>query len=150
ACGAESALGAGAACQVVGGRLVPFLAAPLRALFGLWAWNALQPAAPEQTLEPEHTPKVPGRLSRIPPAMFVFLISSFLLGASLSATGNFLTLQINLLGGGALLVGAAAAFQALTEIPTMRYTHLLTRRLIHRSLFAIGCGIYVVLFVSWA
>ena len=147
---AASTVVAGATYQVLGVRLVPFLYAPLSALFGLWAWNALQPAAPEQTIEPEHTPTVPGRLSRIPPAMFVFLISSFLLGASLSATGNFLTLQINLLGGGALLVGAAAAFQALTEIPTMGYTHLLTRRLSHRSLFAIGCAIYVVVFVAWA
>src|SRR5438445_13022009 len=82
--------------------------------------------------------------------MFVFLISSFLLGASLSATGNFLTLQINLLGGGALIIGAAAAFQALTEIPTMGYTHVLTRRLSHRGLYAIGCAVYVVVFIAWA
>src|SRR5439155_1421548 len=78
------------------------------------------------------------------------LLSGLLLGASLAATQNSLTLQINVLGGGAVLVGAAAAFQALTEIPTMGYTHVLRRYLSHRVLFAIGCGVYLVIFVAWA
>jgi MFS transporter, PPP family, 3-phenylpropionic acid transporter len=147
---AASSVLAGAAYQSLGVRLLPFVYAPLSALFGLWAWGALQPSGPEQAPEPDSGQTVPGRLPKIPSTMVGFLFSSFLLGASLAATGNFLVLQINLLGGGAILVGAAAAFQALTEIPTMGYTHLLTRRLSHRALFAIGCGIYVVVFVAWA
>ena len=31
----------------------------------------------------------------------------------------------------------------------MGTTHLLTRRMSHRSLFAIGCGVYVVVFLAW-
>ena len=83
-------------------------------------------------------------------ALVGFLVSAFLLGASLAATQNFLTLRISFLGGGALIIGAAAAFQALTEIPTMGYTHVLTRRLSHRGLYAIGCAIYLVVFLAWA
>ena len=79
-----------------------------------------------------------------------FLVSCFLLGASLAATQNFLVLRISFLGGGALLIGAAAAAQAVTEIPTMGYTHVLTKRISHGALFAIGCGIYLATFVAWA
>src|ERR1700674_1426714 len=31
----------------------------------------------------------------------------------------------------------------------MGSTHLLTRRMSHRSLFAIGCGVYVMVFLAW-
>jgi len=63
---------------------------------------------------------------------------------------NFVTLRINFLGGGALLIGAAAAFQAVTEIPTMGFTHVLTRRFSNASLFAIGSAIFVAVFLAWA
>ncbi|HSS78586.1 MAG TPA: MFS transporter [Thermoanaerobaculia bacterium] len=147
---AASTIAAGALYQALGVKLTPLVYAPLSALVGLWVWGALKPARPDEASEAEPGPALPGRVSKIPLAMLGFLVSCFLLGASLAATGNFLTLQINLLGGGALLVGAAAAFQALTEIPTMGYTHVLTRHLSHRALFAIGCAIYVVVFMAWA
>jgi PPP family 3-phenylpropionic acid transporter len=139
----------GAAYQLISLRLIPFIYAPLTALFGIWVWRALKPAAREPIVESQAA-AARGRLRGIPVALVGFLVSSFLLGASLAATQNFLTLQISFLGGGALLVGAAAAFQALTEIPTMGYTHVLTRYLSHRVLFVIGCGIYVVVFIAWA
>ena len=139
----------GGVYQVAGLRLMPLVYAPLTALFGAWVWRRLQPAITTESIDP--SPAAPGhRVQGLPPALIGFLISSFLLGASLAATQNFLTLQITVLGGGALLVGAAAAFQALTEIPTMGYTHLLTRHFSHRTLFALGCGIYVLLFIAWA
>jgi PPP family 3-phenylpropionic acid transporter len=37
----------------------------------------------------------------------------------------------------------------MTEIPTMGYTHVLTKRVSHRVLFAIGCAVYLVVFVAW-
>lgn len=86
----------------------------------------------------------------VPLALAGFLLSCLLLGVSLAAAQNFVTLQINFLGGGALLVGAAAAFQSLTEIPTMGFTHLITRRLSHAAMYALGCGIYLGVFVAWA
>ena len=145
---AASVIVSGAAYQVFGLRLIPFIYAPLALLFGLWAWRAIRPDADTPTLEP--APRAAVRVRAVPLAMVGFLGSCLLLGVSLAATQNFLVLQISDLGGGALLVGAAAAFQAVTEIPTMGYTHVLTRRFSHRVLFAIGCAIYLVTFVAWA
>ena len=140
----------GAIFQVVSLRLIPFVYAPLTLLFGMWVWRSLTPALPGQPVEPPSRAPVSHRVPRVPVALVGFLVSAFLLGASLAATQNFLTLRISFLGGGALIIGAAAAFQALTEIPTMGYTHVLTRRLSHRGLYAIGCAIYLVVFLAWA
>jgi PPP family 3-phenylpropionic acid transporter len=140
----------GAAYQLISLRLMPFVYAPLTALFGVWVWRALKPAPRTVSVEPQPGSSPHRVITNIPLGMVSFLTSCFLLGMALAATQNFLTLQIAFLGGGAFLVGAAAAFQALTEIPTMGYTHLLTRYLGYRSLFAIGCAIYVVIFLAWA
>lgn len=135
--------------QVAGLRLMPLVYAPLTVLFGMWVLRTIKPAP---AAEAEATPvaQATGRLTRFPAAFLGLLASSFLLGAALNGTQNFLVLQISALGGGALLVGAAAAFQALAEVPTMGYTHVLAKRFSHRSLFAIGCGIYIVTFIAWA
>jgi PPP family 3-phenylpropionic acid transporter len=147
---AVSAVASGAGYQVFGLRLVPFAYAPLVAIFGLWVWHSLKPTARAQR-SPDKPDVVRAlRLPRVPLPLAGFLVSAFLLGAALAATGNFLTLQFNVLGGGTLLIGAAAAFQALTEIPTMGYIHRLTRYLNHKFLFAIGCAIYIVVFLAWA
>jgi PPP family 3-phenylpropionic acid transporter len=147
---AASVTATGGVYQLVSLRLMPFVYAPLTALFGLWVWRSLVPSPAVEAASAQPAAASPGKMTRLPFTLIAFLVCSFLLGASLAATNNFLTLQITFLGGGALLVGAAAAFQALTEIPTMGYTHVLTRYLNHRTLFAIGCGIYVVIFIAWA
>src|SRR5437899_4025296 len=144
---AAAAIGSGALFQVTGLRLIPFVYAPLSILVGLWVWHAVKPSGGALPTGP---PPAAVRASRIPVALMTFLVSCLLLGAALAATQNFLVLRINFLGGGALLIGAAAAFQAATEIPTMGYTHVLTKRLSHRALFAIGCGVYLVTFIAWA
>lgn len=144
-----SAVLSGIAYDVFGLKLAPLLYAPLTAVVALSVWRSLKPDV--AVADPEASDFMPGpiRLNAIPLAMFAFLASALLLGVSLAATQNFVTLQIDVLGGGALLIGAAAAFQSLTEIPTMGYTHVLSRRLSHRALYAIGCGIYLVVFVLW-
>jgi PPP family 3-phenylpropionic acid transporter len=144
---AASSLVAGALFQGFGLRLIPYIYGPLTLLFGTWMWRTVKPMPQEPRLgaNPQARP-----LTRIPLAFAGFLVSCFLLGASLAATQNFLTLQIDFLGGGAFLIGAAAAFQALAEIPTMAYMQVLTRRFGHRLLFAIGCGIYLAIFIAWA
>jgi MFS transporter, PPP family, 3-phenylpropionic acid transporter len=145
---AVSVVAAGALYQVLGVRLAPWMYAPLAALFGLWTWVALRRSAVSSSTVP---PAVPvARPGRLPVALLGFLVSAFLLGAAMAATQNFLTLQIDILGGGALLIGAAASFQALTEIPTMGYMHLLIRRISHKALFAIGCSTYMAMFLAWA
>jgi MFS transporter, PPP family, 3-phenylpropionic acid transporter len=145
-----SATLSGVAYHFFGLHLIPFLYAPLTAVVALSVWRSVRPDV--AVAAPETSDLLPGpvRLNGVPVAMLGFLVSALLLGVALAATQNFVTLQINVLGGGALLVGAAAAFQSLTEIPTMGYTHVLTRRLSHRALFAIGCAIYLFVFVAWA
>ncbi len=146
---AVSAVASGLAYQAFGLRLIPFLYAPLTALVALWVWRAVKPEA-AGSAEVANPVGKGVRLGGIPMAMAGFLLGCLLLGIALAATQNFVTLQISVLGGGALLVGAAAAFQALTEIPTMGYTHVLNRHLSHRALFAVGCAIYLVVFIAWA
>lgn len=146
---AVTAVASGGVYQVIGLRLMPFLYAPFVGLFGLWVWRSLRPTA-SQHIHSDPLATGTRRLPRLPPAMIGFLFSCLLLGASFAAAQNFVVLRINVLGGGALLIGAAAAFQAITEIPTMGTTHLLTRRLSHKFLFAIGCGIYLAVFLVWA
>ncbi len=143
---AVSAVASGALFQATGLRLIPFLYAPLSLLLAAWVFRSLKPSREAAVVDPN--PQV--RIRRVPVALITFLVSCLLLGVSLAATQNFLILQISFLGGGALLVGAAAAFQAVTEVPTMGYTHVLTRYLSHRSLFAIGCAIYLAIYVAWA
>lgn len=145
---AFSVVVAGALYQVLGVRLAPWIYAPLAALFGLWTWRALRRSMRSPATVPPvvSTPRPRG----LPLALLGFLISAFMLGAAMAATQNFLTLRIDVLGGGALLIGAAASFQALTEIPTMGYMHLLTKRLSHRALYAIGCATYMAMFLAWA
>src|SRR5256884_1635727 len=143
---AASAVASGALFQLTGLRLIPFVYAPLSALVGLWVWHALKPIG----TQPAEPAPVAVKVRRGPVAPMTVLVGCFLLGASLAATQNFLVLRISFLGGGALLIGAAAAAQAVTEIPTMGYTHVLTKRISHGALFAIGCGIYLATFVAWA
>ena len=140
----------GALFQVTTLRLMPFVYAPLAALVGLWARYALKPGNTAPAIGQERLGTIRVRMPNVPVALMGFLVACLLLGASLASTQNFLTLRINYLGGGALLVGAAAAFQALTEIPTMAYTHVLRKRFSNKALFAIGCGIYVAVFLAWA
>ena len=146
---AGSVILSGGAFQAVSLRLIPFVYAPLAAIVGLWAWRFIKPIEVAHVAGDAVAPVMP-KHARLPLAMVSFLLSLFLLGAALAATQNFLTVQIDILGGGALLIGAASAFQAVTEIPTMGYTHVLTRYASHRVLFAIGCAIYVVIFIAWA
>ena len=145
---AVSVIAAGALYQVAGVQLAPLVYAPLAALFGLWTWYALR----RSSASPATVASAPSPLRprAVPISLIGFLASAFLLGAAMAATQNFLTLQIDVLGGGALLIGAAASFQALTEIPTMAYMQLLTKVVSQRVLFAIGCATYMAMFLAWA
>lgn len=144
-----AAISSGLAYHVFGLGLIPFLYAPLTVVVAAAVWQSVKPDIAVADVTTSDLLPDPVRLNGIPFAMVGFLVSAFLLGVSLAATQNFVTLQINILGGGALLVGAAAAFQSLTEIPTMGYTHVLSRHLSHKALYAVGCGIYLVVFIAW-
>src|SRR5262245_64040633 len=105
---------------------MPFVYGALVAGFGVWTWRELRPLAQQRAPVERPVPTVTRRgLSSVSLAMLGFSGVCLLLGVSSAAAQNFVTLRINFLGGGALLIGAAAAFQAVTEIPTMGFTHVL-------------------------
>jgi len=147
---AASAILLGGLLQVTGYRLIPFLYSPLIAIFAIWAWRSIgdgtAPATPRVARPRSGITELRGAVV----ALSGFLASAFLLGIAFGATGNYIALQIDFLGGGAILIGAAAAFQAFTEVPTMAYMHVLVARFGTRRLYALGCAIYVAVFVSWA
>lgn len=147
---AVSAVVAGAGYQVAGLKLMPFAYAGLAGLFGLWTWRVLRPSGAQRAPIEQRGGTAARRFSSVSVAMLAFSGVCLLLGVSSAAAQNFVTLRINFLGGGALLIGAAAAFQAVTEIPTMGFTHVLTRRFGNGTLFAMGSAIFVVVFVAWA
>jgi PPP family 3-phenylpropionic acid transporter len=147
---AVSVLVLGGLFQLGGLRLLPFVYAPVVLVLGFWMWRRLSVAPAISRVDPAARPARAAALNSMPAALIGFLISALLLGAAFAATANFVTIRINVLGGGVLLIGAAAAFQALTEIPTMAYTHVLMRYLSARVLYIAGVGIYVLVFVAWA
>ena len=147
---AASAILLGVLLQFTGYGLVPFLYAPLIAVFAIWAWRSIgestATATPRVARPRSGLTEIRGAVA----ALSGFLASAFLLGVAFGATGNYIALQIDFLGGGAILIGAAAAFQAFTEVPTMAYMHVLVARFGTRRLYALGCLIYLGVFVSWA
>jgi PPP family 3-phenylpropionic acid transporter len=147
---AVSVVAAGALFQVGGLRLLPYVYAPMALLLGLWVWRALPRGVQISTAEPATPLPRALRVSSMPLALIGFLVSALLLGSAFAATNNFVTLRINVLGGGLLLIGAAASFQAITEIPTMAYTHVLMRYLSHRLMWVVGTGVSVFVFAAWA
>jgi PPP family 3-phenylpropionic acid transporter len=147
---AASVVVSGGLFQAAGLKLMPYVYAPLALLLGIWVWRSLVTGSSSRHADPvSQSPRV-GRLGSMPIALIGFLVSVLLLSAAFAATQNFVTLRINVLGGGALLIGAAAAFQALTEIPTMAYTHVLLRYLSQRILYVGGAAIYLLVFIAWA
>ena len=147
---AASVIVSGALFQAAGLKLIPFAYAPMAVLVAVWAWRGLPHGNAPSRPEPASSLPSAVRVRSLPVALIGFLVSALLLGAAFAATANFVTLRINVLGGGALLIGAAAAFQALTEIPTMAYTHVLMRYLSHRMLYIAGAGVYLLVFIAWA
>jgi MFS transporter, PPP family, 3-phenylpropionic acid transporter len=126
-----------------------FYAAGLTAL-ATWIWH-IAPATSVHTLEAGKI-KVGGHrdsgeaLIRLLP----FLAALLFVGTAFVATWNFVVLRITGLGGSALLVGAAASLQALTEIPAMHWCRKVIARIGERRLFSLGCALYAVSFFSWS
>ncbi len=146
---AASSILIGGLLQLTGYWLIPFLYAPLIGLFAVWAWRNIGEGVPPVAAAPARLTGLRD-IRQAVGALSGLLLSGFLLGAAFGSTGNYITLQIDVLGGGALLIGAAAAFQAFTEVPTMAYMHVLVARFGTRRLYAAGCAVYCAVFFAWA
>jgi predicted MFS family arabinose efflux permease len=146
---ALAAAGWGLVFESRGVHFSPALYAAAMALVALWSVLALgRGAAPAPGLA---VPEIGAHGRAALNARFiVFLAGLLLVSVAFVATWNFLALRIVGIGGGALVVGGAAALQAVAEIPLMAGSAAITRRLSHRTVFATGCALYAAVFAAWA
>jgi MFS family permease len=90
-----------------------------------------------------------GAVFREAPRFWGFLAALFLLWTGFNAAWNFFSLKIADQGGGPLLIGIGTALGGLVEVPTMRSSSSLQRRLGLRKVYMLGCAVYAVGFVLW-
>ncbi len=140
----------GAVLELAGLGVIPALYSAAILVVALWALLGLEPGPRTNAARVHAEVSWSKQIRSLSPAFVGFLLSLLLLGATFTATFNFLALRIEGLGGGALLVGVAASLQALAEIPAMAWTGRLTRLMTHRGLFVTGCAIHVAVFAAWA
>jgi len=126
-------------------------AMPIYALagLGLLAWSMTIPRdRPKRTEEHGRLGAV-GAVFREAPRFWGFLAALFLLWTGFNAAWNFFSLKIADQGGGPLLIGIGTALGGLVEVPTMRSSSSLQRRLGLRKVYMLGCAVYAVGFVLW-
>jgi MFS transporter, PPP family, 3-phenylpropionic acid transporter len=78
------------------------------------------------------------------PAWQLFLLSMFLVGASINAVNSFYPLFLQSLGGGAGLFGFSIAISSLSELPIFFFSGRLLRRLGAGGMLAMALAIYVL------
>jgi MFS transporter, PPP family, 3-phenylpropionic acid transporter len=90
-----------------------------------------------------------GRLFRARPRFALLLGGLFLVATATSAAWGFLPIRIASKGGGPFLVGLGAGLAAVVEIPIMRRTQRLLRRVSLRTMYVTGIAVYVGLMLTW-
>ena len=90
-----------------------------------------------------------GALFREAPRFWIFLIALVLLWTGFNAAWNFIALRIESGGGGPLLVGIGTALGGLVEVPTMRLSSPLSKRIGLRGAFLLGSTFYATGFLLW-
>jgi len=90
-----------------------------------------------------------GAVFREAPRFWGFLAAILLLWTGFNAAWNFFSLKIADEGGGPLLIGIGTALGGLAEVPTMRASSSLQRRLGLRAVYLLGCAVYAVGFLLW-
>ncbi len=84
------------------------------------------------------------------PRLASFMAGVLILATSTHAAWDFVPLRIVSRGGGAFLVGVAGGMSAFVEIPFMRWSPSLIRRLGLRMVFVAGTTVYVAASIAWA
>jgi len=91
-----------------------------------------------------------GAAFRTSPGLAAFLGGLLLLSVATSATDGFVPLQMLGAGGGPFLIGVAAGFAAVIEIPIFTWSAALGRRFGMRNLFLAGALVSIVTLVGYA
>jgi PPP family 3-phenylpropionic acid transporter len=90
-----------------------------------------------------------GAVFREAPRFWGYLAAALLVWIGFNAAWNFLALRIADNGGGALLIGLGTALGGVIEVPTMRSSSRLQRRLGLRRVYMLGCAVYALGFLLW-
>src|SRR4051812_3628817 len=90
-----------------------------------------------------------GAVFREAPRFWGYLAAALLVWIGFNAAWNFLALRIADNGGGALLIGLGTALGGVVEVPTMRSSSRLHRRLGLRRVYMLGGGVYGLGFLLW-
>lgn len=90
-----------------------------------------------------------GAVFREAPRFWGFLAALLLLWTGFNGAWNFIGLKIEQAGGGPLLVGIGTALGGAVEVPVMRWSSRLGKRLGLRLVYVIGCCIYALGFLLW-
>ena len=90
-----------------------------------------------------------GAVFRAAPRFWGFLAATLLIWTAFNAAWNFISLRISDEGGGPLLIGLGTALGGLIEVPVMRVSSRLQRRLGLRKVYALGCLVYAFGFLLW-
>ncbi|MET0771856.1 MAG: MFS transporter [Candidatus Limnocylindrales bacterium] len=140
---AATALAGGVLYAVAGpsGILVPFVVGSLlivvvtaRPRHGRsWRRSGSPGASPRQPLLPELR-----RALAVAPVLVPLLVATFLEWIVNGASGGFTAILITDLGGGAVIIGLAAAIPAIIEVPLFPATGWMSERLGLRGLYVLG------------
>ena len=90
-----------------------------------------------------------GAVFRHAPRFWGFLVAAVLVWTGFNAAWYFIGPRIEDAGGGPLLIGLGAALGGLIEVPTMRSSPRLQRRLGLRTVYVAGCLVYGTAFLLW-
>lgn len=90
-----------------------------------------------------------GAVFREAPRFWGFLAATLLVWTGFNAAWNFISLKIASEGGGPLLIGLGTALGGLVEVPVMRNVARMHGAWGLRRVFALGCTIYAIGFLTW-
>jgi PPP family 3-phenylpropionic acid transporter len=143
---ASSAIAFGALWQKLGLQLM-FPLAGLLFTPVIWFASQLEEGqAKEQSKE--RRPSEPGPWQD--PGLVVILLATFLVGVANSVAMTFEGIYMDYLGGGELLIGMLLAISAFSELPTMRYSHSILRRLQGPKTLLLAYALYGSAYLGYA
>ena len=90
-----------------------------------------------------------GAVFREAPRFWGFLAALLLVWTGFNGAWNFIGLKIERAGGGPLLVGIGTALGGVVEVPVMRWSSRLGKRLGLRLVYVTGCCVYAFGFLLW-